>query len=312
MEDLISIIIPVYNCKPYLKECVDSVLNQSYGNIEIILINDGSTDGSEKICDEYANTRDIIHVYHQKNAGVSVARNVGLDKATGTYIFFLDADDVLADNIFEKMINCNPNADLIVGGIAEVNEMGQENGNKVLLPQKVLGQKEMMEALFYEERYGYLGIITPKIYKANIIHNNKIRFDKRIRYNEDRLFITEYVLHCNIIQFTDKYYYYYRQRKESALGQIKYSFNTAVLTELDAFEKIKKLVNPFDKKLYYYVCRLAFEKALYWYGKIPTEYEELRSNTWCLVKKNSKICLSNGESDLIEKIKLVGHCILRR
>lgn len=312
MGELISIIIPVYNCALYLRDCVDSALSQNYENIEIILIDDGSTDKSGLICDEYAAQNERVRAYHQKNAGVSAARNVGLDMATGTYIFFLDADDMLADNIFIKMLTENPDADLIVGGIVEINENGQKNGNKIILPEKVLTQKEMLEALFYEEQYGYLGILTPKIYKADIIQNNQIRFEEQIQYNEDRLFITEYVLYCRIIQFAYYDGYYYRQREDSALGQIKNNFKPVALTELDAFEKMKELVLSIDKKLYLYISRLTFEKALYWYGKIPKNNTELRRSTWYLVKENARICMTDDENDLVEKIKIVGHCILKR
>ena len=102
-----SIIIPVYNCDLYLRDCVNSVLSQNYENIEIILIDDGSTDKSGLICDEYAAQNERVRAYHQKNAGVSAARNVGLDMATGTYIVFLDADDILADNNLEQILAIN-------------------------------------------------------------------------------------------------------------------------------------------------------------------------------------------------------------
>ena len=101
----ISIIIPIYNVKEYLKRCVDSVLNQSYKNIEVILIDDGSTDGSEKICDEYAKKDKRVVVVHQKNSGVSASRNKGIELATGKYIGFVDSDDYIHKDMFEKLYN---------------------------------------------------------------------------------------------------------------------------------------------------------------------------------------------------------------
>lgn len=312
MEGLISVIIPVYNCESYLRECINSVRKQSYSNLEVILIDDGSQDASGVICDEYVRKDRRFRVIHQRNAGVSAARNAGLDIATGTYLFFLDADDVLADNIFEKMLSINTDADLIVGGITEISEDGQENGNKIILPEKILTRQEMLEALFYEDRYGYLGILTPKIYRTNIVQKNRIHFDNQIKYNEDRLFIMEYVLHCEIIQFTCCYYYYYRQRDDSALGQIKNIFKPAALTELDAFEKMKELVEYIDPQLYQHISRLTFEKALYWYNKIPPKFTNLKWNTWSLVKKNARICIMDNETGVIKKIKIIIHCILKR
>lgn len=103
-QALISIIIPVYNVEEYLHECVDSVINQTYRNIEIILVDDGSTDSSGKICDEYAENDKRITVVHQKNGGLSVARNTGLSNAHGDYVYFLDSDDYIKKNALENLL----------------------------------------------------------------------------------------------------------------------------------------------------------------------------------------------------------------
>lgn len=312
MGELISIIIPVYNCDLYLRDCVNSVLSQNYENIEIILIDDGSTDKSGLICDEYAAQNERVRAYHQKNAGVSAARNVGLDMATGTYIVFLDADDILADNNLEQILAINPDADLVIGGTIEINEDGQENGNKIILPEKVLNQKEILEALFYEEQYGYLGILTPKVFKAEIIETKNIRFDTQIKYNEDRLFITEYLLYCDKIRFITDYYYYYRQRSNSALGQIKEQFKPAVLTELAAFEKMKLLLEKQYHELYYRISHLIFEKALYWLKKIPKNYPDEIKKAKKYMSENAKICLKIPGKGIAYKVKIVGHCMIGR
>lgn len=102
---LISVIIPVYNVEEYLRECVDSVLSQTYENYEIILVDDGSTDNSGKICDEYAEKNDKITVIHKENSGPSKTRNIGLKAAKGEYIYFLDSDDYLKNNAFEKLVS---------------------------------------------------------------------------------------------------------------------------------------------------------------------------------------------------------------
>ena len=103
MLPLISIIVPVYNKKEYIKSCIDSLLKQTYKNIEIILVNDGSTDGSNIICDEYSGYCNIVQIYHKNNAGVSSARNFGIVKAKGEYICFIDADDIVANNYVERL-----------------------------------------------------------------------------------------------------------------------------------------------------------------------------------------------------------------
>ena len=116
MQDpLISVIIPVYNVAPYLREAVDSAINQTYRNLEIIMVDDGSTDGSGDICDEYASRDPRITVIHQKNCGSSSARNAGLDRATGEYIAFLDSDDAYDLSFIRTMIDVafRENSDIV-------------------------------------------------------------------------------------------------------------------------------------------------------------------------------------------------------
>ena len=105
MGNLISIIVAIYNVDQYLEQCIDSIINQSYKNLEIILVNDGSTDNSKNICDYYSEIDKRIKVVHKKNGGVSSARNTGIDIATGDYIAFVDSDDYLELNMYETMIN---------------------------------------------------------------------------------------------------------------------------------------------------------------------------------------------------------------
>lgn len=109
----ISIIVPVYNCEDYLKRCVDSLLNQTYKNLEIILVDDGSTDNSSLICDEYSNADNRVVVFHLKNGGAAAARNYGINKSNGDYLFFVDADDFIEDDAIECLLNIGENMDII-------------------------------------------------------------------------------------------------------------------------------------------------------------------------------------------------------
>lgn len=108
---MISVIVPVYNVKPYLQKCVDSIRNQTYQNLEIILVDDGSTDGSGEMCDEYANKDSRVIALHQKNAGQGAARNLGLDTAHGEWVGFVDADDWIDLNYYEKLVQAAETAD---------------------------------------------------------------------------------------------------------------------------------------------------------------------------------------------------------
>lgn len=105
MEDLISVIVPVYKVEKYINKCVDSIINQTYTNLEIILVDDGSPDNCGNICDEYAKKDNRIKVVHKENAGVSSARNIGLEKSSGKYITFIDADDYVEKNYCEELLN---------------------------------------------------------------------------------------------------------------------------------------------------------------------------------------------------------------
>ena len=117
----ISIIIPVYNVEPYLRRCIDSVLEQTMQDYEIVVVNDGSTDNSGSICDQYANQYDQIRVIHKQNGGLSDARNTGIKAATGDYILFLDSDDYLDTDALEKLwTGVNKNVDIIIGGYKKI------------------------------------------------------------------------------------------------------------------------------------------------------------------------------------------------
>src|SRR5690606_27273688 len=114
MMPKVSVIIPVYNAEKYLRECIDSVLAQTFDDFELLLINDGSTDGSGKICDEYAQKDARVKVFHKENGGVSSARNLGLDNAKGEWITFIDSDDWIGENYFYCLTLNNENVGLIL------------------------------------------------------------------------------------------------------------------------------------------------------------------------------------------------------
>ena len=119
-EPLVSIIIPVYNTKPYLERCIQSVVQQTYKQLEILLIDDGSTDGAAELCDRFAEHHTNIYVVHIENRGVSIARNKGLDIARGEFILFIDSDDAVSNTYVESFINSNDDADIIIGSIEDL------------------------------------------------------------------------------------------------------------------------------------------------------------------------------------------------
>lgn len=307
---LISVVIPVYNTKKFLKTCLESLRVQTFPKYEAILIDDGSVDGSSEICREYVRLDSRFQLIRQENAGVSVARNHALEKAKGTYIFFLDSDDVLPEDALEKLIRAD--ADLVFGSIIEVDESGKPNGKSQILSNRVLSCQQALEVLFDESRWGYQGYLWNKLYKRSIIEKQNIRFDLSIKYNEDRLFIVEYLLSSSEVMLISPVVYFYRQQEKSALAQIKKEFTPAALTELDAFEKMKTLVKDDYPELYQTISRLAFEKSLYWLGQISQKYFDKKKKVRSYVRSNARVCMGIPRTGLIYKVKLIAHCILER
>ncbi len=166
-KPLISIIVPVYNAEPYLQKCIDSIINQSYMNLEIILINDGSTDKSGEFCNEYQKKDTRIKVIHKENSGVSEARNAGLDAATGEFISFIDADDYIEPDFFAELIKYD--ADVVVSG-TDVNQ----------------GIYQISDII--DDYYSFSGFSGPceKLYKKSIL--NGVRFRKDLNIGEDIIF----------------------------------------------------------------------------------------------------------------------------
>lgn len=195
MLPLISIIVPVYNKKIYIKSCIESILRQTYKNIEVILVDDGSTDGSDAICDTYNGIENKVYVYHKLNSGVSNTRNFGVSKAHGQFICFVDADDSIANNYVEKLYEklVQEKVDIV---ICSVKEVYYENGKKVKEINKILNEQKGnilndLEQLYYNKNF-YMGGIYLKIYKSDIIKNNNLKFREDLNFGEDYIFNLEY------------------------------------------------------------------------------------------------------------------------
>lgn len=239
MNDLISIIVPVYNVEKYIKDCLESVLTQTYTNFEVLVIDDGSKDSSGKICDEYAKKDSRFKVIHKENEGVSATRNVALDIAKGKYITFLDSDDILLDNALEIMHSeiIETNADVSVLGWYDFkkNDILVYNCPKhtaLLLDDEVLKN-------FLNEK-SFPSVIWGKLYKRNII--DKVRFDTSLVIAEDFDFLYKVLKNAKCLSInTHKVIYKYRVRNDSAMRN-KYNnkFENEVLLCEKVLEEVKK------------------------------------------------------------------------
>lgn len=208
----ISVIIPVYNVEKYLRECIDSVINQTYTNLEIILIDDGSTDNSGKICDEYINKDNRIKVIHQVNGGLSNARNTGLDNATGDYIMFCDSDDLFVSNACELLLNEieEKNADYVIANYQNCTEEGILWDNPVFSKQRFsnfkLNIKDYKNS-FYIMNSG----VWNKIFRKSFIDKLDLRFVEKVPA-EDAIFTTYCFIKSESVYYIDDVVYLYRQR----------------------------------------------------------------------------------------------------
>ena len=186
MSPTISIIIPVYNVEAYLDDCINSLLKQTYKNFEVILINDGSTDNSGIICDQYACKDNRIKVYHKINEGVSIARNFGLEKAKGEWVCFIDSDDWIKDETLEYVSKYWHNKDLIQFGYQQIDDMSKETIYLSKIPSEIL---EINNSVYFSSTQLYHPAICGYIIKTNIIKSNNITFPIDIKYGEDQAFI---------------------------------------------------------------------------------------------------------------------------
>ena len=206
---MISIIIPVYNVENYLQKCLDSIVDQDACNYEVILIDDGSTDGSSKICDEYSDRYVQIKVIHKKNEGVSSARNTGLDVAKGEWIWFVDADDYVSDSslpILSTTTQCD--CDIIFHGLNRV----LENGNIII--ENNDEEYELCKDDFLSTHSCYQNGML--LFSSKIIRDNSLRYSKDIKMGEDLEFQYKYLYFCKHPIAIPYNLYYIRERRESA------------------------------------------------------------------------------------------------
>ena len=245
----ISVIIPVYNSEPYLRKCLDSVVNQTYRNLEILLVDDGSTDNSGRICNEYAAKDNRIKVFRKDNGGVSSARNIGLKNFTGDYLGFVDSDDWLEPDMYEILYNAINNNNVHISVVcftrdtedSSIVERGREE-----IPNKILTQKEMLLYLFRLAKYaGFYSALWNKLFKADIIRNSNLTFDKKFEISEDLWFIAKLILFDKYTGiYVNKPLYHYLQRGDSLIRS--YSIERKLCT----LKSLKETANLAEKSGY--------------------------------------------------------------
>lgn len=227
---VISVIVPVYNVEKYLSQCIESILNQTFNNLELILIDDGSTDNSGEICDEYAIKDNRIRVIHKENGGISSARNTGLNATKGDYIAFVDSDDYIAMDMFEKMLDIaiKTNADMVKCGFNEFNINSVKRtvnfGKQEILENDVNGCSLLH---LYFQNVLYI-VAWNAIYKRDLAV--KVRFPERL-INEDNYSAGLYLYYAKKIVCMNEALYYYRDVSNglSKVGKTKKPLDIVVV-----------------------------------------------------------------------------------
>lgn len=208
----VSIIIPIYNAEKYLHECLESIRVQSYNDFEVILVDDGSTDKSASICNAFVEIDKRFHYYHKTNGGVSSARNAGLEKASGDWIAFIDADDWVSPNYLQTILEYLPMADITFFGEKTMSD-NEEIGTTVL-SDKYCTDRQLIENTIYELKCGKHGDVFgwtwDKLLRAEIIRNNNIRFPEDVSFREDEIFTLEYCRYIKSIRTISNVLYFYR------------------------------------------------------------------------------------------------------
>ena len=293
MKNLISIIVPVYNVEKYLDKCINSLINQSYKNLEIILIDDGSNDNSREICDEYALEDNRIKVIHKENEGLSATRNLGIDISKGDYIIFIDSDDWVNKDIISKLLNLikKYNSDIAVCDYSLAYDEN-EHIEKEKIYEKNFSSIDALKDL-YERTGGVIKSISCcKLYKRKLFKDIVFPVGK---IHEDEFVTYKLLYKAKRISYINEKLYYYRQRANSIMHS---KVDEKCLDALQAFEERLNFIknNIEDEEVYnltakaYYVLILNRYYILTKYCEYKEKYlDYLRKKAKNFYKKNKAI-----------------------
>ena len=240
---LVSVIVPIYNAALDLVSCLESIKRQRYKNLEILLVNDGSSDSSLEICRMYARLDPRIVIIDQKNAGVSATRNTAIEQATGKYLQFVDADDQLDINATRLMVEAmeENESDLLVANYCSVLPGGQTRVFGFLPPDTTLDKKQFARHLMEEPASFYFGVMWNKLYRRDIVIKNNIRCNEEFAWSEDMLFNLEYIRYAERFYSMRTPVYYYARKKKNSL--------TSTISPARMIQT-KKSLFPYYKRLY--------------------------------------------------------------
>ena len=233
---MVSIIVPIYNAEQYLRRCVDSILNQEYTDYELLLVNDGSTDASGDICEEYRDRDPRVIVIQKENTGVSDSRNRALDRARGKYLQFLDSDDWITPDATRLFVRAAEEygCDMVISDFYRV--VGERLSPKGDIEEEgVLTREEFAAHMMENPADFYYGVLWNKLYRRDIVEEHKLRMDTDISWCEDFMFNLEYIRYAKVFYALHAPIYYYVKRKGSLASQ-GINISKTVKMKLNVFE----------------------------------------------------------------------------
>lgn len=302
---MISIIVPIYKVEKFLPKCIESILNQTYLDFELILVDDGSPDKCPEICDEYAAKDQRIIVIHQKNSGVSAARNVGLKRAQGQYIGFVDPDDFIVPDMYEKMVQGleNSEAELVICGYDYYDEAYciDKNRKYRISSNEIINRKELMKRMSDMPPTIRHGVVN-KLFKTSLL--SKIQFVEGLHSSEDVMFLTEYIKLVNRVEIVHQPLYRNLVRKGSAthgglnvesLADSFYAHEKTYQTIVEYYPELKDHSQAFLLD----VCTLKYNEAKQKLECMPEEEKAMISNRLRqmrnFIKQNARKAIFNKE-----------------
>ena len=273
MEELISVIVPIYKVEAYLERCIGSIVNQTYKNLEIILVDDGSPDSCPDICDAWKEKDDRIKVIHKKNGGLSDARNAGMQIMAGTYISYIDSDDWVANDMYEKMMYAIKKNDADICECQFEKTAGIVKSNKEQQTDKVtiLKKEEALKAVV-EEKIN--PVVWNKRYKREIV--DQLYFEKG-KYNEDEFWTYQVLGNARKVIYTNKVLYAYRQQENS------------VMHSLNAVQRFQALEAKLQR--HEYICKY-----------MPVLKKESICNIWVTCLYQGQLLLINSNKDIWKEL----------
>ena len=236
MAPTVSIIVPVYNAEKTIGRCIDSILGQQYTDFELLLVDDGSKDGSGAICDSYALADSRVQVIHKENTGVSDTRNIGISRAAGVYLQFLDSDDWITPDATKLLVEAagEHNCDLVISDFYRV--VGERVSRKGDIDEdRVLTREEYAAHMMEQPADFYYGVLWNKLYRRDIVESHRLRMDPELSWCEDFMFNLEYIRHAQRFYALQVPIYYYVKTKGSLASQ-SLSISKTIRMKLMLFE----------------------------------------------------------------------------